>query len=163
MNPGRGLQRLKDESTAAAARSILAGDLSRHILPVPDAASELATCLASSIFAVSVGNEAAYVEKDSLPTLRMAASGSRLVCLCQLGVASKTLDVDMVKPNAFTRLSQAVLAATQAKVMALGSDLLHFTLGPGDVLYTPGGYVVAEAAGIGNGPRNSGNNARGLD
>lgn len=155
-NPGRGLQRLRDDSTAAATRSILAGDLSRHILPVPDSASDLATSLASSIFAVAVGNEAAYVEKDGLPTLRMAASGNRMVCLCQLGAASKTLEVDMEKPSAFTRLSQAILAATQAKVAALGSDLHFFALGPGDVLYTPAGYVAAEAAGIGSGPRISG-------
>ena len=161
-NPGRGLQRLKDESTAAVARNILAGPLARHVLPLPASASELATSLASSIFAVSVGNEAAYVEKDSLPTLRMATVGSRLVCLCQLDVASKALEIDMAKPNAFARLSQAFLAATQAKVNTIGSDLHHFTLGPGDVLYTPGGYVVAEAAGIGNGPRSSGKDARGL-
>ena len=161
-NPGRGLQRLKDQSTAAVARAIMAGYLNRHVLPVPASASELATSLASSIFAVSVGNEAAYVEKDSLPTLRMATVGSRLVCLCQLDVASKALEIDMAKPNAFARLSQAFLAATQAKVNTIGSDLHHFTLGPGDVLYTPGGYVVAEAAGIGNGPRSSGKDARGL-
>lgn len=160
-NPGRGLQRLKDESTAVAARGILAGNLSRHILPVPDSALELTASLGGSIFAVAVGNEAAYVEKDCVPTLRMACSGSRMVCLCQLGTASKALEVDMVKPNAFARLSQAVLAATQAKVAAMGCDLHHFALGPGDVLYTPAGYLVAEAAGIGSGPRSSGKDVGG--
>jgi hypothetical protein len=158
-SPGRGLQRLKDDSTAAAARGILAGNLSQHILPVPDSAPELLASLASSIFAVAVGNEAAYVEKDAMPTLRMAAVGSRMVCLVQLGIAVNILGVVMAKPNAFMRVAQAILAATQAKINALGPDLYHFALGPGDVLYTPAGYVVAEAAGIGNGPRASGKDA----
>ena len=158
-SPGRGLQRLKDESTAAAARGIMAGNLSRHILPLSASAPELLASLASSIFAVAVGNEAAYVEKDAMPTLRMAAVGSRMVCLVQLGIAVNILGVDMAKPNAFMRVAQAILAATQAKINALGPDLYHFALGPGDVLYTPAGYVVAEAAGIGNGPRASGKDA----
>ena len=160
-SPGRGLQKLKDESTATAAKCILAGDLSRHVLPVPDSAVELTAILACSIFAVAVGNEAAYVEKDALPTLRMATAGSRMVCLCPLITAAKILEVDMRKASAFTRLSQAMLGATQAKVAALGGELYHFAHGPGDVLYTPAGYVVAEAAGIGSGPRHSGKDVRG--
>jgi hypothetical protein len=137
----------------------MAGNLSRHILPLSASAPELLASLASSIFAVAVGNEAAYVEKDAMPTLRMAAVGSRMVCLVQLGIAVNILGVDMAKPNAFMRVAQAILAATQAKINALGPDLYHFALGPGDVLYTPAGYVVAEAAGIGNGPRASGKDA----
>ena len=82
-----------------------------------------------------------------------------MVCLVQLGTAVNILGVDMAKPNAFMRVAQAILAATQAKINALGPDLYHFALGPGDVLYTPAGYVVAEAAGIGNGPRASGKDA----
>lgn len=160
-SPGRGLQKLKDESTASAAKCILAGSLMRHVLPVPDSAVELTASLTSSIFAVALGTEAAYVEKDALPTLRMATGGSRMVCLCPLTAACKVLEVDMKKGSAFTRLSQALLAATQAKVAALGSELYHFALGPGDVLYTPAGYIVAEAAGIGSGPRNGGKDVRG--
>jgi hypothetical protein len=160
-SPGRGLQRLKDESTAAAARGIMAGNLSRHILPLSASAPELLASLASSIFAVAVGNEAAYVEKDAMPTLRLPADGSRLVCLIPITRASWYLEVDVSEPNCFTRISQALLAATRSQVQFMGQDLLYFALGPGDVLYTPTGYVVAKAAGINNGPRAGGKDVGG--
>jgi hypothetical protein len=104
------------------------------------------------MFAVAVGNEAAYVEKDAMPTLRMAADGSRLVCLIPITKASWYLEVVVSEPDLFSRISQALLAATRFQVQFMGQDLLYFALGPGDVLYTPTGYVVAEAAGINNGP-----------
>ena len=113
------------------------------------------------MFAVAVGNEAAYVEKDAMPTLRMAAVGSRLVCLIPITKASWYLQVDVSEPNCFTRISQALLAATQSQVHLMGQDLLYFALGPGDVLYTPTGYVVAEAAGINNGPSAGGKDVGG--
>jgi len=96
-----------------------------------------------------------------LPTLRLTISGTRVVVMSRVGHASRILDVDMKKPQAFARLSQAMLSATQAKVTALGDVLLHVTVNPGDTLFTPAGWVVCESSGIGGGPRASNKDARG--
>lgn len=160
-HPGRGLIRVKDETVSAAALCAMSSQMDAHRLPIPTAAKELAQAMTACVFAVAVGNEAAFIEQLGVPTLRLSISGSRIVVMSPAQDASRVLDVDMTKPQAFVRLSQAMLSATQAKVTALGGKLLHATINPGEVLFTPVGWVVCESSGIGGGPRASNKDARG--
>lgn len=160
-NPGRGLLRLKDETISAAALCVMSSQMGKFRLPVPESAKELGQSLSSCVFAVAIGNEAAYFEQSGLPALRLSISGSRVVCMSEAPHAAHVLEVDMTKPQAFARLSQAILAATQAKVASLGSKLRHATIAPGDVLFTPMGWVVCESSGVGGGPRACSKDARG--
>jgi len=154
-NPGRGLLRLRDPAVSSAARCLMSSSMNKFHLAVPEDAPELLQSMVSSIFAVAVGNEAGYIEQNGLPTLRMALAGSRVVCMCPAITAAKVLNISMDSPSSFAKLSQAFLAVTQAKVETLGHDLMYATVGPGEVLFTPMGWVVCESAGQGGGPRTS--------
>ena len=154
-NPGRGLLRLRDPTVSSAARCLMSSSMNKFHLAVPEDASELRQSMSSSIFAIAVGNEAGYIEQNGLPTLRMALAGSRVVCMCAATTAAKVLNINMGCANSFSKLSQAFLAATQAKVETLGHHLLYSSVGAGEVLFTPMGWVVCESAGQGGGPRTS--------
>ena len=75
--------------------------------------------------------------------------------MCAATTAAKVLNINMGCANSFSKLSQAFLAATQAKVETLGHHLLYSSVGAGEVLFTPMGWVVCESAGQGGGPRTS--------
>jgi hypothetical protein len=150
-NPGRGLLRFKDPAVSNTLRLILAGVMKKFLFRVPEDASDLVQCMISSIFAVAVGNEAGYVEQQAVPTLRLALQGSRVVAMCSVATAAKVCNVSMDNASCFTKLAQAFLGATQNKVENMGKNLFFATLGPGDLLYTPMSWVVAESAGLGGG------------
>jgi hypothetical protein len=151
-NPGRALQKLvPDSDVAAAVAQELTKCCSSLALPLPanEDAPQLLASLAPGIFAIAFGTEAAITEKDALSSFRLTVSGTRMVVLMPAPWAlNSLLRVDATKPEAMQRMCQAALNMTQEKVIeaSRAGQLWYATIGPGDLLYTPAGWLSCEQA-----------------
>ena len=96
-----------------------------------------------------MGLDNSFIEKEGLANLRLTLRGTREVVLLPLGElfggrAPSTASTALGK-NAVNQACTSLLHATQEQVKAWGAKLHYATVGPGDVLYVPAGWVVAEA------------------
>ena len=147
--PGRALQKLVSDAGAMVTQELTKFTHNLALpLPAEDVAPELLASLAPGVFAVAFGSEAANTEKDGLPSLRLTVCGTRQVVLMPAPwAAGKLLGLDMTKPDGTQRMCQAALNMTQEKVVeaARTGNLWFATIGPGDLLYTPAGWLTCEA------------------
>jgi hypothetical protein len=152
---GRAAQAVKDPTVAVAVAKIMTEpSLAASMIPTSGQA-DLASLLAPALFAVVAGSDHAYRETDCLPTLRLCCSGTRQVVMAPIEAAWSTLsfpdgiplgggapaeEMDISKLcHSFLHLSASSAATAFRKCTAFAG-----TLGKGDVLYTPPGWMVAE-------------------
>lgn len=129
----------------------------------------LIASVGESIFAIAGGMEVAFVEKDGLASLRLAASGNtREVVMAPLdvlwdfvaqhgGSAPLRVPLDDILSGGSAPQTQEALKGLQAQlatgllhmsvalIQELGPALHRATLAPGDMLYVPAGWLVAES------------------
>ena len=152
---GRAASAIKDPSVAAAVQKVMTQpSLSAGMIPT-SGQTDLANVLAPALFAVAAGSDHCYRETDCLATLRLCCSGTRQVVLVPIEAAWDAIGLSN-KP-----LQGGTAPAEQLDLGKLCHNLLHLsassvaiafrkcsafagTLGPGDVLYTPAGWIVAE-------------------
>ena len=65
-------------------------------------------------------------------------------------VATK-LKVTLGDKECVTNVARLLMNASQEKIMMLAPCLRSISLGPEDILYTPPGFLVCEASGVGAG------------
>ncbi len=127
---------------------------------MPVAAVTLQESTAPAVFTAAAGTEAAYVEKDGLAGLRMGLTGTRFAVLFPIcptwdyftkgaaapaaagGVAPKPAGAD-----ALSKLHSGLLNLSREAFADIARRFPVFfsTLGPGDLVYTPPGFVTVES------------------
>ena len=120
---------------AAMIPKILADKLSQLATMVP-----FAVAAVPSIFAVAVGADISFREKDGLASIRLSVRGTRVVAVAPLSLIKGKLDDVAVLSEFCTFL----LRATPDQVRTLIPGVFRGTIGEGDLLYVPAGYVVAD-------------------
>jgi hypothetical protein len=141
---GRASQPIDDTNAELAARQLLTKDPLPECLIPTDSYAELHSSLASSFFAATPGSEVIFSEKDFTPSLRLCITGTRVLIMMPM-----QLVWNWANPGgefSSTRIYQLVSALSAERVhdMARRIPVFSATLGPGDMLYTPPGWVVAE-------------------
>ena len=112
---------------------ILADKLN-HLPSIP----ELATAAVPSILACAAGADISFTEKDGLASVRLSVQGSRLVVVAPLSFIKDKLREGAVLNSYCTFL----LHATEEQTKTLMPGTFRGTIGKGDLLYVPAGYVV---------------------
>ena len=113
------------------------------------------SALSPSMWAVRQGLETAYNEPEFLPCIRLQTHGTRTVVLTEAlslhaAVTPSTAAPSGVAPLSFKhRLWSLLLNMGSATLDAFAKQhmVVHGTLGPCDLLYVPGGWVLAEVTG----------------
>lgn len=149
VNPGRALQRLRGPAEDAAWQTFAkirpVQDLITPI--VPESAVDLCTSTAPCLFAVASKTDAAFFEKDGLPSLRLAiGGGQRQVSLLRGIEAMKILGMDLNMPGAAMKLAMGVLNVSRERWLEVcrKSTVWRARVEPGDVLYVPAGMLSCE-------------------
>jgi len=152
VSPGRAMLKLTAPASNIAAAA-LAESLSGFALHV-EAHDALRASLAPGAFAAAAGTEAAFTEKDGMPSLRVAWAGTRQVVTmpvaavrAYMGIGAAGADAPLVK-GSMVKLSQSVLNLTRESVADAASRFpIYFsTMGPGELLYTPANWITCERA-----------------
>jgi hypothetical protein len=137
---GRGQMPLLDPAgpavRAAMIPRILADKLSPLATLVP-----LAVAAVPSIFGIAAGADIAFTEKDGLASIRLSVRGTRVVAVAPLNLIKGKLDNVAV----ISDICSFLLHATPDQVRTLIPGVFRGTIGEGDLLYVPAGYVVAES------------------
>ncbi len=141
---GRTSQPIQDPDVQLAARQLLTEEPLLQALFPTESHAELHSSLAAGFFAAASGSEHVYAENDFLPSLRLGITGSRVVIMMPVQSvwdwAMPGTDVNISKiPSMILTLS-----AEQVAQMSRMLPVFSATLGPGDLLYTPPGWIVAE-------------------
>jgi hypothetical protein len=138
---GRGQMPLLDPAgpavRAAMIPRILADKLSPLATSVP-----LAVAAVPSIFAVAAGADISFWEKDGLASIRLSVRGTRVVAVAPLNLIKGKLDINVA---VISDICSFLLHATPDQVRTLIPGVFRGTIGEGDLLYVPAGYVVAES------------------
>jgi hypothetical protein len=134
---------------AALVRSSLSKPLQEWLQAVPsdDTFKDLETSLQPSAFASCSGTESVYIEKDAVPCVRLTIQGIREVAMAPVsswgryGLAGQSA---LAGKGMIQRICGSFMHAAPSVVQA-GHQCVYFaTIGPGDLLYTPAGWIVAE-------------------
>jgi hypothetical protein len=121
---------------AAMIPRILADKLTPLATLVP-----LAVAAVPSIFGIAAGIDSSFTEKDGLASVRLFVQGTRVVVLTPVSFIKGKLGEGAVLNNYCTFL----LHATEEQTRTLMPGTFRGTIGKGDLLYVPAGYVVAES------------------
>ena len=118
----------------------------------PEGMEPLKDALAPTMFAIAAGRESVFLEKAGLANLRMAVSGERDVVLCPMkqlhsyltASTESTPKDESANPVDVPHACHSFLHASHNQVLDLKDSIAWAHLGPGDVLYTPAGWVTCE-------------------
>lgn len=141
---GQTCQPIQDPHVQLAARQLLTQEPLLQALFQTESHAELHSSLAAGFFAAATGSEHVYTEKDFLPSLRLCITGSRVVIMMPVQSvwdwAMPGTDVNSSK------IASMILALSTEQVAQMSRMFPVFsaTLGPGDLLYTPPGWIMAE-------------------
>ena len=146
---GRASQKLTGPC-AQAAEAAATNPLGKHLSlasPGPQR-DNLEASMAPVFFAAAGGTETVFVEKDGLAAIRLCLGGIREVATVGMShwasAMAQPQAAPKVEPGQFAKLCGALLSAPAVRIQAAGHIVHYGTLGPGDVLYTPPGWIVAE-------------------
>ncbi len=160
----RAVMKLVEPARATVGAKLLAAPLAAVTIPAPTD-SALQEGMAAAMFMAAAGTEAAYMERDGLPALRLTVSGTRFVVQVPVtdtcsyfrkagvtsgggggpgggGPGEQPLEADTLnKVHAgLLQASREVLAD-----IARQCPVYFATIGPGDLSYTPPGYLTVES------------------
>lgn len=151
-NPGRAGQAVLEPASDLVVATLMHCAGSDWVPPV--GMEPLKDALAPTMFAIAAGRESVFLEKAGLANLRMAVSGERDVVLCPLkqlhsyltASPDSTLKDESANPVDVPHACHSFLHASHNQVLDLKDSIEWAHLGPGDVLYTPAGWVTCEHA-----------------
>ncbi len=149
VNPGRALQRLRGPAEDAAWQTFARIQPVQNLLTPVTAQSgaDLYASASPCLFAVASKTDAAFFEKDGLPSLRLAVSGGhRQVSLVRGIEAMKILGMDSNMPGAAMKLAMGMLNVSKERWLEVcrRSSVWRARVEPGDVLYVPAGMLTCE-------------------
>lgn len=146
-NPGRALQRVRGPAEDAAWALVQSIEpLQKCLTPITTGSPDLHGSVSPALFAVAAKTDAAFVEKDGLPALRMSLSGHREVVLMKCVGALKVLGMDQTAPDACMKLAMATLNLSRERCLEICRKTVVWRgrIEPGDVLYIPAGTLTCE-------------------
>lgn len=156
MRAGRAACPIQDAAVEHAVRAHLqAACAAPSTLAVVDLPPAWNSALAPSMYAIRQGLETAYNEAEFLPCVRLQTQGTRTVVLtAALSLHSAvTADSASLGTDAGSPLKQRLwslllnVGAAALDAFTKQHQVVHGTLGPCDLLYVPGGWVLAEVTG----------------
>jgi hypothetical protein len=137
---GRGQMSLLQPAGPVARAAVIPKILADKLSPLPTIPA-LSTAAVPSIFACAAGADISFTEKDGLASVRLSVRGTRLVVVAPLSFIKGKLGEGAVLSQYCTFLLHATLE--QARTLIPG--VFRGTIGEGDLLYVPAGYVVVES------------------
>ena len=137
---GRGSVSLLKPAGPVARAVMIPQILAARLSPLP-LITTLEKAAVPSIFACAAGADISFTEKDGLASVRLSVQGSRLVVVAPLSFIRDKLREGAVLNSYCTFLPHA----TEEQTKTLMPGTFRGTIGKGDLLYVPAGYVVAES------------------
>jgi hypothetical protein len=137
---GRGSVSLLKPAGPVARAVMIPQILAAKISPLPLIPS-LEKAAVPSIFACAAGADIAFTEKDGLASVRLSVQGTRLVVIAPLSFIKGKLGEGAV----LSKYGTFLLHATEEQTRTLMPGMFRGTIGEGDLLYVPAGYIVAES------------------
>ncbi|MCP4244211.1 MAG: hypothetical protein GY772_27000 [bacterium] len=149
----RAVMKLVEPARSAISTKLVVDPLAAVTMPTSSALEE---GMAAAMFMAAAGTEAAYVEKYGLPALRLTVSGTRFVVqvpvsatweyFSRAGVTTGGGDRPF-EADALSKLHGGLLQLSREALVDIARrcPVYAATLGPGDLSYTPAGYLTVES------------------